>query len=103
MAIAEFLSDPAVRPAVVAELRRLAEVATKCGGRAELCGMYKLAASNWMVAAQRSRAANALAKGADFDPRDRRHVEQACVGARERMRELVGPLSYLDGAWKAAA
>jgi hypothetical protein len=83
--VTEFLPDPAMRSAVIAELRRLSEVATQSGNRAEKYGMYKIAASNWMVAAQRVRAADALANGVDFDPRDRRHVEQAVAGVRARM------------------
>lgn len=78
------IADATTRAAVVTELRRLALVAEQCGNRAELRGMYKLASSNWQVAAQRTRAANALAAGPEFDPRDRRYVETAAAHVRDR-------------------
>jgi hypothetical protein len=103
MTITEFLSDPAVRSAVVAELRRMDEVATQSGNRAERSGLYKLAASNWMVAAQRGRAAEALTVGVEVDPRGRRHVVQASASVRDRMREAAGLLSHADDARAVAA
>lgn len=85
MSAAEFLSDPEARSAVVTELRLLAELAKQWGNRAWRSGEYKVAAADWVVAAGRSRAADALESGADVDPRDRQHVELAVAKARERM------------------
>lgn len=102
MSTAEMLADPVVRVAVVAELSRLSSVAERCGIRAVKNGNYKVAAANLQLSAWRERAAKALADGSGFDPRDRRHVEQAVASVRVRMREPVGLLSHADDARRAA-
>lgn len=78
----EALANPATHDAVVAELRYLAAVANGAGKRSVDCGDWKAATANFLLYAERERAAEALASGADFDPRDRRHVELAVASVR---------------------
>lgn len=79
------LTDPDVRVAVVAELSRLSSASERRGNRCVKRGDYKLAVPNFQSSAQQARAAQALADGIDFDPRDRHHVEAAVANVRVRM------------------
>jgi hypothetical protein len=79
------LADPEFRQAVIANLRERAETTSRCGDRAELRGMYKLANANWQIAAKRVRAAKALEAGENVHQDDLGLVEQACGEVRDLM------------------
>lgn len=81
MTYTDHLTDPTTRAAVVAELRRLAEVAMQAGNRYERNGLYRKATPQWALAAQRGHAADAVEKGATLNPHDRQHVESAVFSA----------------------
>lgn len=85
MTTAEALSDPATRAAVVAELNRGASLAVRAGNQAWKAGRCHAAVAEYQAFSQRLRAAEALAKGAEFDPRDLCHVEEALAAAQARM------------------
>lgn len=81
----EALADPKTRNAVVAELTRGASLATRSGNQAWRAGRCRAAVAEYQAFSQRLRAAEALAKGPDFDPRDLCHVEEALATVRVRM------------------
>lgn len=91
---AQALTDPAMRAAVIADLRLTAQGAIRAGDRAANRGLYRLSISNGRIAGQRNRAANAIEDGRPVDARDLRHVEEA-IG-RVRTRRDAGPRSTWD-------
>ncbi len=90
-ATARALADPGTRRAVIAELRARADGDNANGDRAHQDGRYKLANANWMRAAKRIRAAQALGNGKDTDPGDHRLIEEAWGCVRDRARTKDGP------------
>jgi hypothetical protein len=88
--LAEALADPAVRRAVVIELRQAAETDNRNGDGAMANGQYALANANWMAAAQRQIAAQAIDGGNDFAERDADLVRAAYRAVRDRRRPTGG-------------